>query len=74
MIAEIDQFVSVCRTMKSSMYGSCGFAAVSSAMLAQKYRSFGPTREHVDDAVMDRAFRLKFHQSQTRLVDFLGNV
>ena len=32
------------KTRKSSIYVSCGFAEVSSAMLAQEYRSFGPTR------------------------------
>jgi len=58
----------VMRTMKSSLpvYGSVGFAVISSALLYHKYKSFGTTKEEVDDAVMDRAFRLKFHQSQNR--------
>ena len=52
--------------MRSSMYGSAIGATATSAMLAGKYSSFGKTWEEWDDNATDRAFRLKFHQTQQR--------
>ena len=48
------------------MFGSVGFAALASALLTAKYKTYGPSQEEKDDAARDRSYRLKFHQSQNR--------
>ena len=54
------------RSMRTSAYSSLVGATITSSLLVLKYRSFGPSKEEADNAVLDRAFRIKFNQSQQR--------